>query len=191
MSMMTDRSDRILLIRVMEGDGEAFGDLFDRHARAVYNYSFRWTADRGLAEDLLSATFLEAWRRRDVFLEQDSALPWLLGVATNLLRNQRRAIRRYGEALRRMPPPGEEPDFAESVAERMDDETRMRGILELLTHLRPADRALIHLCVWTGASYEDAARILKVPVGTVRSRLARARARLRDLAQQRQREEAS
>src|SRR5438270_1439680 len=87
-----------------DGKPDAFGVLFERHAGTVYNYLFRRTGDWAVAEDLTSLVFLEAWRRRrDVRLEHASALPWLYGVATNVLRNRRRAQRRYRDALARLP----------------------------------------------------------------------------------------
>ena len=67
--------------RAVDGDPDSFGVVFERHARTVYNYLFRRTADWSLAEDLTSVVFLEAWRRRaDVGFESEAALPWLLGV---------------------------------------------------------------------------------------------------------------
>jgi RNA polymerase sigma-70 factor (ECF subfamily) len=78
--------------------------LFDRHARAVYNHCFRRTADWSMAEDLTSVVFLEAWwRRDDVRIQPDTALPWFLGIANNLLRNAHRSLRRHRAALARLP----------------------------------------------------------------------------------------
>jgi RNA polymerase sigma factor (sigma-70 family) len=165
---------------------EALGELFETHARAIYNYCFRRTADWAAAEDLTSAVFLEAWRRRkDVDLVSEPPLPWLYGVATNLLRNHRRSLRRYRSALDRVPPPGPTPDFAEETAERLDDERRMREVLGDVERLPRAQQEVLALCVWAGLGYEDAARALGVPVGTVRSRLARARAELASLEEAR------
>jgi DNA-directed RNA polymerase specialized sigma24 family protein len=92
-------TDRELWARAVDGDREAFGLIFDRHSQAVYNHLFRRTADWAEAEDLASAVFLHAWRRREeIVLDRDSALPWLLGVANRSLSNTRRRIRR-AEAL--------------------------------------------------------------------------------------------
>ncbi|MET8413856.1 sigma-70 family RNA polymerase sigma factor, partial [Streptomyces sp. NPDC005195] len=85
--------------RIRAGDPEAFGGLFDRYARTVYNHAFRLTADWSVAEDVMSATFMEAWRLRDrVDPEGGSLRPWLLGVATNIARNPCRGNRRYRAA---------------------------------------------------------------------------------------------
>src|SRR5918992_1750206 len=100
---MEAASDRELWAQAASGSDAAFGMLFERHASAVYNYCFRRVGNWSAAEDLTSATFLEAWRRRDqVRPTRDSLRPWLLGVATNLLRNDIRSRRRREAALQRV-----------------------------------------------------------------------------------------
>lgn len=95
MERVMELTDQTLWARAQAGDAAAFGALYQRHARAVYQFCFWRTADAGLAEDLSAAVFLEAWRRHGrTYLTQPSVLPWLLGVAVNLLRNQRRTARR-------------------------------------------------------------------------------------------------
>jgi RNA polymerase sigma factor (sigma-70 family) len=179
---MAQATDAELWQRAVEGEPEAFGVLFERHARSVYNYLFRRTADWSLAEDLTSIVFLEAWRRRhDVRLERDLALPWLLGVATNVLRNRRRSQWRHRAALERLPRERAE-DFTDDAAGRIDDERGMRGTLRAIASLPQREQDVLALCVWAEQSYEDAALALGIPVGTVRSRLSRARGRLRELA---------
>ena len=183
-------SDRELwAAAVHQGDADAFGVLFERHARAVYNHLFRRCADWSSAEDLTSVVFLEAWRKRHrVELDRESALPWLLGVATNVVLNHRRSVRRYRAALSRVPLPeigapasvGVQ-DFAGDAAGRVAAESEMRLILVLVERLPERERQVLELCAWDGLSYEDAAAVLGVPVGTVRSRLSRARDRLREL----------
>ena len=182
--MVSEASDRVLWARAGDGDGAAFGVLFERHAGRIYNYCFRRTADWALAEDLTSATFLIAWRSHGRGpLRAESAAPLLYGIATNTLRNQRRSLKRAREALGRLPlPPVEEPDFAEETAARLDDELEMRQLLSLFSLLPRREQDAIALCDWSALSYEDAAAALGVPVGTVRSRLSRGRRRLRELA---------
>jgi RNA polymerase sigma-70 factor (ECF subfamily) len=135
-----------------------------------------------IAFNLTSVVFLEAWRRRDVALEADSALPWLYGVAVNVLRNANRSLRRHRQALARVPVPPDEPDPADDVAGRLDDERRMRDVLRVVGRLPRHEREVLQLCAWDRLSYEDAAATLGVPVGTIRSRLSRARRRLGELA---------
>jgi RNA polymerase sigma factor (sigma-70 family) len=162
-------------------DVDGFAQLFERHAKAIYNYCFRRTGDWAAAEDLLSIVFLEAWRRRDARVPPEKTLPWLYGIATNVIRNRRRAERRHAAALRRVPRPRPEEDFADPIAERIDDERRMRLALGLLSELPRREQDVFVLCAWSGVSYEDAAFALRIPRGTVRSRLSRARQRLREL----------
>ena len=123
--------------------------------------------------------FLEAWRRRrDVSLHQDSALPWLYGVATNVCRNNRRSVRRHRAALNRINEQLSEPDPADEVADRVDDERRMRSLHVAIRTLPRREQEVLALVVWSGVDYAAAAAALGVPIGTVRSRLSRARSRL-------------
>ena len=176
-----ESSDASLWARSRAGDTEAFGLLFERHAKAMYNYCFRRLGSWAAAEDILSVVFLEAWRRREKELPEDKVLPWLYGIATNVIRNQRRSERRFAAALRRMPEPPPEASFTDRADERLDDETQMRRAHELLGQLPRHEREVFALCDWMELSYEDAALALGVPLGTVRSRLSRARRRLREL----------
>ena len=174
-------SDASLWAQARAGDADAFGLLFRRHAEAIYNFLFRSTANWAAADDLLSIVFLEAWRRRDKELEEGNVLPWLYGIAANVLRNRRRSERRFAAALRRLPRAEPEPDFSPSAEERVDDERRMGQALDTLRALPEREQEVFVLCAWMELSYEDAALALDLPIGTVRSRLSRARAWLREL----------
>lgn len=175
-------SDADLWARSRAGDADAFGLLFDRHAKLIYNYCFRRIGNRETAQDMLSMVFLEAWRRREKELPADKVLPWLYGIATNVVRHQRRSERRFAAALSRVPRIQAEPDFAGALAERLDHERRAEQALGLLRALPAREQDVFVLCAGMELSYEDTALALGVPVGTVRSRLSRARARLRELA---------
>ena len=176
-----DPDDSVLWSRARTGDTDAFGMLFERHGRTIYNYCFRRVGSWDAAEDLVSIVFLEAWRRLDKPLPRGKELPWLYGIATNVVRNRRRSERRYAAALRRVHQPSSEPSFADESDERIDDEELMGRSLALLARLPRREQEVFALCAWSGLSYEDAAVALQIPVGTVRSRLSRARARLREL----------
>ncbi len=173
--------DSTLWRRSRAGDVGAFGVLFERHAAEIYNYCFRRVGDWSIAEDLLSVVFLEAWRRREKELPHDKVLPWLYGIATNVVRNQRRSQRRYAAALKRVPAPRSDQGFTELADVRVDDDRQMRHVLTLIRKLPRREQEVFALCGWFELNYEDAALALDVPVGTVRSRLSRARARLREL----------
>ena len=181
---MIELSDRVLWQQAREGYAPAFGALFERHAGRIYNYCFRRTGDWAMAEDLTSTTFLLAWRSHGrAPLQAESALPLLYGIATNALRNHRRSLRRGRDAFARLPlERAEEPDIAEEGAIRLDDQAAMRQLLRVFTRLPRREQDVVALCDWSGLSYEDAAAALDIPIGTVRSRLARGRQRLRELA---------
>jgi RNA polymerase sigma-70 factor, ECF subfamily len=180
--VMSELTDAALWQRAVAGETAAFGTLFERHARTVYNYCFRRTGSWSEAEELAAIVFLEAWRRHgDLRLDREEALPWLLGVANNVLRNSWRSQRRYRAALERLPRECGE-DFAAEVDARLDDERQMRTVLRAFEKLPLADQDVLALCVWEELTYEQAASTLDMPVGTVRSRLSRARARLRELS---------
>jgi RNA polymerase sigma-70 factor (ECF subfamily) len=173
--------DSVLWSRAHTGDSQAFGLLFERHARTIYNFCFRRVANWATAEDLVSLVFLEAWRRLDKPIPRGKELPWLFGIATNVVRNRRRAERRHDAALGRVPRPRPEPSFADDSVQRLDDEELMGRALGLVARLPRREQEVFALCAWSELSYEDAAIALGIPVGTVRSRLSRARARLREL----------
>ncbi|WP_369272733.1 RNA polymerase sigma factor [Streptomyces sp. R11] len=171
--------DTNLRKRIRAGDHDAFGELFDAYARSVYNHAFRLTGEWPVAEDVVSLTFLEAWRLRERLDEEGgSPRPWLLGIATNVTRNLRRATRRHTAAVARMPRDETVRDFADEVAGRVDDAVQLALVRTALTRLRRAEREVLALCVWSGLDYRAAAEALGVPVGTVRSRLSRARTKL-------------
>jgi RNA polymerase sigma-70 factor, ECF subfamily len=148
-----------------------FSCLYERHLRAVASYVARRTGSE-LSEDLTAEVFVRAFRRRAVFRdEHGTALPWLLGIANNLIADHRRAERRRLEMLRRL-----------ATTRLVPSETSVGALSpELvgeLLRLPPADRDTLLLVVWGELSYAEAATALSVPIGTIRSRIARARERL-------------
>ncbi|HEX4064343.1 MAG TPA: sigma-70 family RNA polymerase sigma factor [Streptosporangiaceae bacterium] len=171
------------------GDGQAavaasardrFSALYEQHCHAVYNHCFRRVGSWSLAEEITAATFLTAWRRWDTAPEAaDGALPWLLAIANNMLRNTNRAQRRYAAALARIERPGVVADPAETVAARVDAERQMAAALPIMGRLPARQRAVIELCVGAGLTVSQAAAALGVPAGTVKSRLSRGLSRLR------------
>ena len=178
--MTTDPpSDRQLWSDAAASDRHAFGELFDRHGQAVYNHCFRLTGNWSQAEDATSAVFLAAWRRRaDLTLVRDSALPWLLTVATHRVYDEHRSLRRRLALIARVGPPPDSPDHADDVAEKLDDERRMAVVLDATRQLPPSEREALVLCVWSAVSYADAAAVLGIAEPSVRSRVSRATGRL-------------
>ncbi|MFD0395032.1 RNA polymerase sigma factor [Streptomyces nogalater] len=149
----------------------------------MYNHAFRLTADWSTAEDVMATTFMEAWRLRDrIDAEGGSLRPWLLGIATNTARNQIRGNRGYrraavATAAAVLPV----PDHADEVTNQIDDQRRLAATLRALGALRRTEREVVALCLGEGLDYEAAAKALGIPVGTVASRLSRARKKLRTL----------
>ncbi|MGW1200798.1 RNA polymerase sigma factor [Streptomyces sp. NPDC002536] len=171
--------------RLRAGDRDAFAQLYEEHARTVYNHAYRLTGDWSTAEEVMSETFLEAWRTRErLEPDGDSLRPWLLGIATNKARNANRSFGRRLAFLARRPAPEPVADFADEAAGRIDDARHLAAVRRALDGLRRPEREVLVLCVWSGLDYAQIAEALDIPVGTVRSRLSRARARLRRLADQ-------
>jgi RNA polymerase sigma-70 factor (ECF subfamily) len=165
-------SDAVIIERSMSQPA-AFAAIFDRHFDAVRAYLVR-RIGTSRADDLAASAFTVAFERRGRFhREATSARPWLFGIATNLLRNEQRAEKRALEALGRLAPSG----VALPSPEVLDAE----DLGELLSSLDRDQRDVLLLYAWEELSYEEISTALGVPVGTVRSRLARARARLRSL----------
>ncbi|MFF5337763.1 RNA polymerase sigma factor [Streptomyces sp. NPDC013181] len=172
--------------RIRAGDRDAFAELYEEYARPVYNHAYRLTGDWSTAEETMSETFLAAWRaRHTVEPEGESLLPWLLGIATNKARNANRGNGRRLAFLARRPAPEPVADIADATAGHVDDTRRLAAVRQALGGLRRQDREVLALCVWSGLDYGEAAEALDIPVGTVRSRLSRARARLRRLTDER------
>lgn len=182
---MSEPSDP-LRARIRAGDREAFSEVYDAYARAVYNHAYRLTGDWSTAEEVMADTFLDAWRTRQQLDPAGGTVkPWLLGMATNKARNANRGLGRRLAFLARRPAPDPVADFADETAGRVDDARRLAAVREVYGRLRRGEREVLALCVWSGLDYGQAAEALGVPVGTVRSRLSRARERLRRLTDER------
>lgn len=169
------------LIRGSRTDPDRFGELYDRHARELHRYLAR-RLGTAQADDLVSEVFLTAFRLRARYdLDRVDARPWLYGIATNLLRRHRRSEQAQYRAMARTGvDPLAGPDHAEDVALRVSAQSDARAVAGALAGLTTKERDVLLLFVWAGLAYEDVAQALDVPVGTVRSRLNRARTRLRE-----------
>lgn len=180
MTALSEATDRDLM--AMAGsEPAALGELFKRHSRSVYAYCARRTGDLDLAEDLTSIVFMEAFRRRRTLqLSSASALPWLFGVAHNVVRNSDRSLRRYRSALQRFPIPANGVSSEEETMERLGTQEALARALEVISTLTPSEQDVVLLVMWSEFTYADAATALGIPVGTVRSRLASARAKFKD-----------
>jgi RNA polymerase sigma-70 factor (ECF subfamily) len=165
-------------------DPARFGVLFDRHFGAVYRFLARRVGTE-VAEELAADVFVVAFRRLDGYdLARSSALPWLYGIAHNLLRRHRRSEYRRLRALRRLAVRSNPSDLLlledRAVAEMASADLLDRVCMSL-AELPRRDRDPLLLHVWEGMSYEEIGDVLGIPIGTVRSRINRSRRRLREL----------
>jgi DNA-directed RNA polymerase specialized sigma24 family protein len=143
-----------------------FAVVYDRHAAVVFRFLVR-RVGRDTADELLGETFRIAFERRAVFdCSRDSARPWLYGIATNLLAKHRRTEARRLRAMERLA-------LAQGGSGGGTD-----AVADALAALPDGERDALLLFVWEDLDYDDIATALGIPVGTVRSRLHRARARL-------------
>jgi RNA polymerase sigma factor (sigma-70 family) len=175
------RSDAEILARASRHP-DLFGIVFDRHFATIHRYLER-RVGRDAADDLSGEVFRIAFEQRSRFRPlYDSALPWLYGLATNLVLKRWRGETRHLRALARLEggwrEDGTELDGADS---RIAAQTVRARLLEALASLPEGDRDVVVLVAWEEFSYEEVAAALEIPLGTVRSRLNRARRTLREL----------
>jgi len=174
-------SDSQLIVASLT-DPACFGVIFERHFSAVFGFVAGSTAvDK--AEDIASEVFVRAFRQRDRYKpEYASAKPWLFGVAANLVadhyRNQARQNRAYRRVFAR---DAGDTGFEDNAVDRIDAEAVSPLLQNAMGLLRSQERAVVALFVLENMSYTEIAAALEIPVGTVRSRLSRARSRLRNL----------
>jgi len=173
-----DCDDSGLWSRSLAGEGEAFGVLFDRHRDRVFRHAYRLSGNRHDAEDILSAAFLELWRRRSkVRLIQNSVLPWLLVTTTNVARHSRRAAFRYSKLLVSLHS-GEVVSVNKNDASYAEDAADTDAALALGS-LNPTDMRLVSLVLFEEYSLAVAAAILHITPGAAKTRMHRARLRMR------------
>jgi len=167
--------------RACTGDAAAFGIVFDLHRDRVYRHAFWMLGAVHDAEDAAAAAFLELWRSRSrVRLVAGSVLPWLLVTTSNVCRNLRRARRRYGSVLASLHPEGGQLSAEDEAIERGSVyEGIDPRLAEVLNDLPATDRGLIMLTALEGYSVAEAAAALGLTSGAAKTRMSRARSRLR------------
>jgi RNA polymerase sigma-70 factor (ECF subfamily) len=157
-----------LVLRIQQGDADAFAAFYDRHARAVYGLAHRIVRSAALAEDVTQETFVSFWRARDAFAgERGAAASWLLGIARNrAIDVTRRPSHRRDHPL--------EADFDQEAPESTELEVLRRvdatAIADALGVLPPGQRQVIELAYADGLSQVEIATRLALPLGTVKSR---------------------
>lgn len=167
------------IIRRSRDSPAAFGELYDRHAGVIYRYAARRAGDFA-ADDVTSETFLIAWEQLETYdLNRDDARPWLFGIATNLLRRHHRAEAKMLKTAARAASRQAVADDSDRVAAQVDAGVATGRIAHTLKSMAAIDRETLLLYAWADLTYEGIAVAMDVPVGTVRSRLNRARRTLR------------
>jgi RNA polymerase sigma factor (sigma-70 family) len=168
-------------IELSLGDPHAFAALFERHARSVHRYLVKRVGPDN-AEDLLGETFVTAFRRRRAYdLARADARPWLFGIATNharhFWRSELRRRSRSGVGLS----DGSALDHSDEATSSAFFSSQTGDVAQALAQLDDAHIDVLLLIAGPGLTYEEVAEALGIPVGTVRSRMSRARQRLREL----------
>jgi RNA polymerase sigma-70 factor (ECF subfamily) len=176
---MSPPSDAEVIGRSL-GEPEAFGLIYDRHATTLLRFLGR-RAGAKVAEGLVGELFKIAFERRKTFdASRVTALPWLYGIGANLLAKHRRSEARWLRASARMAAAREPagPGRAQAALDARLLFSRVAGAIE---GLPDGEREALLLFTWEELTYESVAEALELPIGTVRSRLNRGRARLREL----------
>ena len=176
---MSSLSDAEVIGRSLD-QPEAFGLIYDRHAPSVLRFLGRRVGAE-VAEGLAGELFRIAFERRKTFdVSRASALPWLYGIGSNLLLKHRRGEARWLRASARMAT-GLEAAEARASAAALDARLLFPRVADEIEALPDGDREALLLFAWEELSYQSVAEALELPIGTVRSRLNRARAHLREL----------
>lgn len=170
------RADEELMLAFKQGDRLAFAELFARYKNAVYGYVRRRVNDPGRAEEITQDVFLALVQRRNGYEVQASFRTYLYRIALNRIASEHRKKSR-SEALPARPACGRENSGGAAAG----DPLVVAQVRRALAQLEPEQREVVVLREYQGLSYEEIAQVLQVPVGTVRSRLFRARMALRDL----------
>jgi RNA polymerase sigma-70 factor (ECF subfamily) len=162
-------------------DPERFEVIFDRHFGAIHRFVGR-RLGRELAEEIAAEVFVTAFASRSRYdTARENARPWLLGIASNLIRHQRRGeVRRLRAYVRTGADPDDQPHDAE-LFDRVDAQAARAQLAEGIASLSAEDREVLLLYAWADLTYPEIAEALAIPLGTVRSRLFRARRQFREL----------
>ena len=176
---MTDPAgDAVDLIASIE-EPERFTPIFDRHFTAVHGYLAR-RVGTDVADELAAEVFCIAFERRHSFdLRHDDARPWLFGIAGRLIQRRWRSGERRGRAVERLQSISTLASNGAEVSEAVEGEEAAAAIAKALAELADDDRETLLLFACERLTYDQIAETLGIPVGTVRSRISRARGRLR------------
>ena len=166
-------------LSVSASDTEGFGLLYDRYAGQLYRYAYQRAGDQA-AQDIVADTFLAAFQQRASFdPARGEVRPWLFGILTRKLARYHRAEKARYLALARAAGPGTEDNPDERITDAVSAAALRAPLAAALAGLSPGDRDVLLLVAWADCTYEEVATVVGIPVGTVRSRLNRARRKVR------------
>jgi RNA polymerase sigma factor (sigma-70 family) len=158
---------------------EYFAAVFDRHYCHIHGYVAR-RLGQGLADDVTAETFLVAFAQRELYdVAHPDARPWLYGIASNLILQHHRAEQRRYRAMAKAGIGEVSEGHADRVATRLDAQARRGPLAAALAGIAKKDRDVLLLVAWAELTCEEASRALRIPAGTARSRLHRARKKIR------------
>ena len=178
--MADGRTDAEIIAASLD-EPDRFAAIFERHYQAIRRYT-QQRAGVDAGEEIAARVFETAFTERRRFdARYQSAAPWLFGIATNLVRKHARAGGAHLRAIARLPRERSVEFDVDALLDRIDADRLRDAMLAALRALSPRDRDTILLVSWAGLTYEEASIALGVPIGTVRSRLNRARRVLREL----------
>jgi RNA polymerase sigma-70 factor (ECF subfamily) len=182
------RDDSFLIALSIRGDRAAFGELVTRYQDPLYSTAFRLLGNADDALDVVQEAFLNAYQSLHQFKGQSRFYTWLYRIAVNLSISLKRRHRMLSTADENGSGgcladliDDSDPNEPSAALERQEDEQRLQAALDRLT---VEHRAVLVLKEIDGLKYEEIAVILRVPIGTIRSRLHRARLELRDQLRQ-------
>ena len=160
---------------------EIFAQLFDRHFASLFQFCSRRVGST-TAEDVVGETFRRAFENREQFdTSRPNAGPWLMTIALNIIRNEHRRSQRESSAIAGMSVQPEDHELPEGlVVGSLDAEKLLSQVQACLSRLGDVEYEALTLYVWDELSYDEIAEITDVPLGTVRSRIHRARQRLQE-----------
>ncbi len=171
---MRGRPDTELVVLAREGSSEAVGALFDRYWVVAWRTAYAVTAERGLADDAAQEAFVKALAALDRFDETQPFAPWLKRIAINAAVDGLRRTRRL-EVVH-----DEESTFHTwTLGESAEDDLRRWAVADAVAALGAGKRVVVVLHYWLDLPLEEIAGVLGLPIGTVASRLARAKDELR------------
>lgn len=175
-SMAAKEQDQELVRRVADGDEQALRAIYTSYGRRLYAYALRLTGNQGVAEEVIQDTFLAVWNGARGYRGDSKVATWLLGIvhhqALNATRRKRLPTTEMEDALHQ----AGNTDKPEDVATATD---RRRALSAALAQLTRDHRTVLELVFYQGLSLTETARVLKCPVGTVKSRLSYAKTHMR------------